>query len=164
LGKELCANHFAMRRVQRGMWHISFKAQWSIAGENSCGARGTPVSVSNVLLTVENTDSACAALTNHLRRFLATVGCLHGGQLESRSEDYVCPLSERDIDNPACEFPTSMISSAWCAVRRRRVLREPAHRQLHGTDTVLAMRLLMITTGPVWKDWRTPFRRVSTAS
>lgn len=63
------AEHF-----NRGMWeYILSEYNGYLPIEIRAVPEGTPVSVSNVLMTVVNTDPKCAALTNHLETILSQV-------------------------------------------------------------------------------------------
>lgn len=58
----------------RAMWeHILEKHNGRLPIEIRAVAEGTPVSVSNVLMTIVNTDPKCAALTNHLETILSQI-------------------------------------------------------------------------------------------
>ena len=72
---ELCAAHFGTDAYfNRPMWeHILNEHGGKLPVRIKAVPEGTAVGVSNVLMTVENTDPKCYALTNHLETMLTHV-------------------------------------------------------------------------------------------
>lgn len=70
---ELSAVHFGNPAIfNRAMWeHIAYRCNGMLPVRIKAVPEGTPVTVSNVLMTIENTDPDCAALTNHLETKLS---------------------------------------------------------------------------------------------
>ncbi len=72
---ELCRNHFGSDSMfNRQMWeHILKKHNGMLPIKIKAVPEGLPIPVGNVMMTVENTDPKCAALTNHLESYLTHV-------------------------------------------------------------------------------------------
>lgn len=72
---ELVKAHLGDEKYfNREMWeYILEKYNGHLPIEIRAVSEGTPVSVSNVLMTVVNTDPKCAALTNHLETILSQI-------------------------------------------------------------------------------------------
>lgn len=73
--QDLSAVHFGSPDIfNHAMWsHIWNKHEGKLPIEIRAVPEGTLVPVNNVLMTVENTDPKCAALTNHLETILSQV-------------------------------------------------------------------------------------------
>jgi len=74
-GAKLCKAHFGTEAYfNRAMWeHILNNCNGKLPIEIKAVPEGTPVPVSNVLMTVCNTDEKCAPLTNHLETLLSQI-------------------------------------------------------------------------------------------
>jgi nicotinamide phosphoribosyltransferase len=72
---KLCKAHFGTEKnFNRDMWeYILEKYDGKLPISIKAVPEGTPVSVSNVLMTVVNTDPKCAPLTNHLETILSQI-------------------------------------------------------------------------------------------
>jgi len=72
---KLAKAHFGNEKYfNRKMWeHILSKHNGRLPIKICAVPEGTPVAVSNVLMTVYNTDDACAPLTNHLETILSQI-------------------------------------------------------------------------------------------
>lgn len=71
---ELVNQHIGPGHFNRAMWeHILQAYDGRLPVYIKAVPEGTPIPVSNVLMTVQNTDPRCAALTNHLETLLSQV-------------------------------------------------------------------------------------------
>lgn len=72
---KLCKAHFGTEKnFNREMWeYILEKYDGKLPISIKAVPEGTPISVSNVLMTVVNTDPKCAPLTNHLETLLSQI-------------------------------------------------------------------------------------------
>lgn len=73
--KELAKNHFGYAQYfNEEMWmYILRKYEGRLPLRIRAVLEGTPVDVSNVLMTIENTDDNCSALTNHCETALSNI-------------------------------------------------------------------------------------------
>lgn len=73
-GAKVVDTHIGPNRFNRRMWqYILRQHKGYMPLEIKAVPEGAPVDVSNVLMTVENTDPTCAALTNHFETILSHV-------------------------------------------------------------------------------------------
>jgi nicotinamide phosphoribosyltransferase len=72
---EFCKSHFGLDGMfNRDMWlYIVEELHGRLPLRIKAVPEGTPVPISNVLLTVENTDPKCASLTNHFETWLTHI-------------------------------------------------------------------------------------------
>jgi len=145
-GKELCANHFGdATAFNEEMWaYIIRKHNGRLPVRIRAVPEGTPVSVSNVLLTVENTDPACAALTNHLETLLSNLwGACTVASL-SREVKILCSyyLKETSDNLGHVNFQLHDFGQRGVASPETAGIEGAGHIvNFMGTDTVLAMEV-----------------------
>lgn len=74
-GRELAQAHFGSADIfNEKMWRHILEKKAGMLPLRICSVpEGTPVDVSNVLMTVENTDEECAPLTNHCETLLSNL-------------------------------------------------------------------------------------------
>ena len=145
-GKYLCEKHFGnANNFNEQMWTYILK---SYDGRLPIRIRavpeGTPVNVSNVLMTVENTDPKCFALTNHLETLLSNIWAASTVASLSREVKILCNhyLNETS-DNPGhINFQLHDFGQRGVASPETAAIEGAGHIiNFMGTDTVLAMEL-----------------------
>jgi len=148
LAEEFCQDHFGTNTMfNRGMWeHILLAYGGKLPISIKAIPEGTPVSNNNVLMTVENTDSVCAPLTNHLETLLCQVW--HPSTVATLSyitKQTMKQYLERTSDNPnAVNFQLHDFGFRGVSSVESAALGGAGHLvNFMGTDTTIAIDLLM---------------------
>lgn len=145
-GKELCTNHFGdASSFNEEMWqYVLRKHEGRLPVRIRAVPEGTPVSVSNVLLTVENTDMECAALTNHLETLLSNLwGACTVASLSREVKILCAHYLKETSDNPGhVNFQLHDFGQRGVASPETAGIEGAGHIvNFLGTDTVLAMEV-----------------------
>jgi nicotinamide phosphoribosyltransferase len=150
--KLLAAAHFGDGDAfNEAMWnHILVEHAGYLPIRIRAVSEGTPVDVSNVLMTVENTDPLCAPLTNHLETLLCNLWAPCTVASLSREVKLMCAhyLNETS-DNPGhLNFQLHDFGQRGVSSPESAGLLGAGHLvNFMGTDTVLAMRVAKASYG-----------------
>ena len=145
-GREMAKAHFGNPDIfNAAMWeHILFDLGGQLPVRICAVPEGTPVDVSNVLLTIENTDPLCAPLTNHLETLLSNLwGACTVASL-SREVKILCKhYNDATSDNPgSVQFQLHDFGQRGVASPETAGIEGAGHIvNFMGTDTVLAMEV-----------------------
>lgn len=144
--QKFCLAHFGADLFNREMWDIIINEHnGHLPIRIKAVPEGTIVPNSNVLMTIENTDPRCAALTNHLETWLChlwyscNVATL-SRRTKEMMKDYLVATSDNldHIDFMLHDFGMRGVSSMESAA-----IGGAAHLvNFKGTDTVIAITLL----------------------
>lgn len=142
---EICREHFGDEKMfNREMWeHILNVHGGKLPIRIRAVAEGTPIPVSNVLMTVENTDPKCASLTNALESILTHVWYPSTVCAKSRfTKQMIKKFLEETADNTdLLVFKLHDFGYRGAATAGTAAIGGLAHIvNFMGTDTVPAMR------------------------
>ena len=143
---RMCRGHFGMELFNRKMWeHIVDVHNGKLPLRIRAVKEGSCVDVSNVLLTVENTDPLCAPLTNHCETLLSNLWGPCTTASLSREVKILCAhyLNETGGSSGAVSFMLHDFGQRGVAAPEVAALNGAGHLiNFMGTDTMLAMQLV----------------------